>query len=101
MGGTVGISFSGGGGGAGTYAANQSWQGGKLALCASATTWTTGSVQFQMLVNGVWINVGTAFTANGLQIVELPPGQIQVVATGGSLAGLSVNAYSVPTITTR
>lgn len=100
MAGTVSILFASSVG-AGTYPSTGSklWKGGKLALVATATTWTTSSVQFNALINGKVIPVGTAFTADGMQVVELPPCELNVVGTGAALAGLTVEAVEVPTNT--
>lgn len=75
------------------------WQGGKLALMATSSAWGGGSVQYQMQFGAQWLNVGAAFTANGMQVVELPPGQIQAVVT--TATGVNASAVTVPTLTTR
>lgn len=100
MAGTVAKTFCSAAG-PGTYAdPNKSgWQGGQLQLVATSSAWGGGSVQFQQSVLGTWVNLGTAFTANGTQIVQSPAGQIQAVVTTST--GVTASAYSVPSITTR
>lgn len=76
------------------------WQGGKLAFIAEAT-WGGGSVALQfMSPHGTWIAVTSgSLTANGLIVLELPPGRLRAVGTTAS--AIYASAVSVPTITTR
>ncbi len=57
------------------------WPGGRGIFMAEAT-WGGGSVKLQYKSpQGTWIDVGAAatLTANGMVMVELPPGVVKVV----------------------
>ena len=76
-----------------TGAAQSLERGGRYQFSAEAT-WGGGTVKLQSMTrNGTLIDVPTAsFTANGLVIVELPPGQyVANIATA-----TAVFAYLIP-----
>lgn len=58
------------------------WDGGRGVFCVDAT-WGGGNVQLQYLGpdGATWLNVGSAFTADGLASFELPPGRIRAAVT--------------------
>jgi len=72
-------------------------KGGKYGATVTATGFGT-QVQLQTLsLDGTtWLNVGTNFTANGLQTYDLPPGPYRVVIAGGA-TGVFFALTSIPT----
>jgi hypothetical protein len=78
----------------------QFWRGGKVGFYAEAT-WSGGSVQLQFQSpQGTWINVANgSLSANGVLILELPPGQYRAVGTTASAIYCSM--ITVPTITVK
>ncbi len=74
--------------------------GGWYALIAEAT-WGGGSVKLQVQSpQGTWIDVtSSSQSANGMVLLQLPPGQYRGVVTTSTAAYASL--VTVPTITTR
>lgn len=66
------------------------WKGGRGALVLNATAYgTTCSLQFQG-PSGAWINLnGTAFSADQVLVLDLPPGQYRM-----NLAGTTTALYA-------
>lgn len=83
---------------AGTYPSSGSkpFKGGKLAV-AVAGTLGGGSIQVNMLFGGSWVPAGSAINAVGVTVLELPPCELQVVATGVGIANAYVSGVEVPT----
>lgn len=73
--------------------ASFNWKGGQLAIVAEAT-WGSLQMQYQSM-SGAWVNIGSAITANGQTILNLPPGALRAVTTLGS--GYYVSGVEVPT----
>lgn len=80
--------------------AAQAWPGGRGTVSAAGTFGGTSvTVEYQS-ANGTWIPVQAlsqtatfttvALTAAGMFQLELPPGQIRAVATGGTPSALTV-----------
>lgn len=67
------------------------WNGGKGFLTAAGTFGGT-SLQLQYLAsdNTTWVPVGSAITAAGSAVVEMPPGRVRMAVTGGTPSGLYV-----------
>jgi hypothetical protein len=81
---------------AGTYTANIQLGGQYMLLMKG--TW--GSAQFNVIdPSGNTIPYGSAITANGATLVQLPTGKVSLVCTGGS--AYTANLVGVPTNTTR
>ena len=57
--------------------------GGKFMLQAISGGWGGGNAQLQEMGpdGSTWLNVGTAMTANGVQVLDLPPGSYRAVIT--------------------
>jgi hypothetical protein len=70
-------------------------KGGKYAALSHATSYGT-VVQLQMLAldGATWIPVGTNFTTDSLQNLDLPPGQLRLSITGAT--GVYFELTSVP-----
>ena len=76
------------------------WKGGKVAFYAEAT-FGGGNVKLQFQSpQATWIDVASStLSANGLLILELPPGQYRAVGTTAS--AIYASMVTVPMITTR
>lgn len=71
------------------------YQGGRGVLIVEASTYaTTCQLQTQSL-SGKWVLIGTAFTADGAQAIDLPAGMYRVHLTGGSVSALYASLVSV------
>lgn len=70
--------------------------GGRMIL-AAAGTFGGSSSQLQMLGpdGSTWINLGTAVTAAGQQLVELGPCSLQLVISGGTSNAVSATLARV------
>ena len=66
--------------------------GGKYGFSVKAASWGGGNAVLQVLsADGtVFISVHTAFTANTFAMVELPPGEYQVLLTTTDAAYMSL-----------
>ena len=93
---TRGLAFVDKGSAAGTIGP-QYWVGGRAALIAYATTTFPTSIQLQFIGgDGVsLINVGASVTVAGMQLIDLPAGQYQIVVVGAT-SGLHVGISSIP-----
>ena len=78
-----------------TEEAGQRYAGGPSALVASADSYST-TCQLQLEhIDGVWISLGANITANGLQELNLPPGNYRMILTGGTATNLYVTLTRV------
>lgn len=70
--------------------------GGRLIL-AVAGTFGSSSSQLQMLGpdGSTWINIGTAVTTAGQQLIELAPCSLQLVVSGGTANAVSATLARV------
>jgi hypothetical protein len=66
--------------------------GGEYGITASCASWGGGTVQLEVLGpdQATWIAAATALSANGFQVIDLPPGSYQLALTNASAVYASV-----------
>ena len=72
------------------------WTGGKFLLAVAGNV-SGATLQLQYLGpdNVTWLPVGTAVTAIGTQVLELPPGSVRMTVTGGTPSGLYARMFII------
>jgi hypothetical protein len=66
--------------------------GGEYGITAACASWGGGTVQLEVLGpdQATWIAAATALSANGFQVIDLPPGSYQLALTNASAVYASV-----------
>ncbi|CAB4132180.1 hypothetical protein UFOVP134_56 [uncultured Caudovirales phage] len=69
-----------------TDGSGQGVSGGYYQLAAVSGAWNSASLQLQQLApdGSTWLSVGSAVTANGVQLIYLPGGQYQMTVSVGT-----------------
>jgi hypothetical protein len=71
--------------------------GGEYGVTASCASWGEGTVQLEVLGpdGSTWIAAATALSANGFQVIDLPPGAYQLALTNASAVYASISRVNL------